>query len=183
MGAWSRPRSSGTTTAAKEFGTRRPGHGRKRPFDYFNEAIEKGWFWRHPTVQRQEPRVIFDRFEPAGRRQRPEHAAQASLAEAEGIVSRHPHEHDGHGRTTCAGRAPLRSRISYSTPHIMHLAYSDQAVPPRVIETSSRCRQLSKKIGQRASTQVHRVQGRAWHAAPARRAGRQDDDERLLRQR
>ena len=133
--------------------------GMKRSFDeYFNEAIDKGWFTgTMQPAKTQEPRVIFEVGSNLLRRQR---GGQNMLLKnlwpkLSCIITI-----DTRMNTTGmwsdyvlpAAHHYEKPNFCYSTPHIMHLTYSDRAVPPRgeSKEEFEIAVELSKKIEQRA---------------------------------
>ncbi|HXF50785.1 MAG TPA: molybdopterin-dependent oxidoreductase [Dehalococcoidia bacterium] len=112
--------------------------GMRRSFDeYFQEAMEKGWFsGMVQPLPTQEPRVIFEVGSNLLRRQR---GGQNMLLKhlwpkLKCIVSI-----DWRINTTGlwsdyilpAAHHYEKPNFCYSTPHIMHLTFSDRAVPPR----------------------------------------------------
>lgn len=112
--------------------------GMRRSFDeYFQEAMEKGWFsGMVQPLPTQEPRVVFEVGSNLLRRQR---GGQNMLLKhlwpkLKCIVSI-----DWRINTTGlwsdyilpAAHHYEKPNFCYSTPHIMHLTFSDRAVPPR----------------------------------------------------
>jgi DMSO reductase family type II enzyme molybdopterin subunit len=131
----------------------------KRSFDeYFEEALDKGWF--KGTVQpapTQEPRVIFEVGSNLLRRTR---GGQNMLIKnlwpkLSCIISV-----DWRMNTTGmwsdyvlpAAHHYEKPNFCYSTPHIMHLTFSDRAVPPRgeAKEEFEIAVELGKKLEERA---------------------------------
>ncbi len=150
--------------------------GMKRPFDaYFNEAIEKGWFsGAIQPAKDQQPRVIFEVGSNLLRRQR---GGQNMLLKnlwpkLSCIISI-----DTRMNTTGmwsdyvlpAAHHYEKPNFCYSTPHIMHLTYSDQAVPPRgeSKDEFTIAVELSKKIEKRAKARKF-IEYKDMHGMPHR---------------
>jgi DMSO reductase family type II enzyme molybdopterin subunit len=150
--------------------------GMKRTFDdYFREALDKGWFTG--TVQpaaNQEPRVIFEVGSNLLRRTR---GGQNMLLKhlwpkLSCIISI-----DWRMNTTGlwsdyvlpAAHHYEKPNFCYSTPHIMHLTFSDRAVPPRgeSKEEFEIAVELSKKIEERAKARKF-VEYKDTHGQPHR---------------